>query len=134
MVVANTGGSFALMAVVLLSGFIIPTTEIHPWWIWGYWASPLAYGVRAISVNEFLAPRWRTLNPHPGVHDSHLTLGMKVLQGFGIQHEAYWYWVGVAALVGFTVLFNFMYTMSLTYLNRKLRSPHCFSISTVSVS
>jgi hypothetical protein len=31
---------------------------IKPWWIWGYWLSPLTYGQRAISVNEFGAERW----------------------------------------------------------------------------
>ena len=31
---------------------------IKPWWKWGYWLSPLNYGQRAISVNEFLATRW----------------------------------------------------------------------------
>lgn len=32
--------------------------KIPKWWIWGYWISPLAYGETAITVNEFLAPRW----------------------------------------------------------------------------
>lgn len=31
---------------------------IKPWWIWGYWLSPLTYGQRAITVNEFTATRW----------------------------------------------------------------------------
>ena len=31
---------------------------IKPWWIWGFWVSPLSYGQRAISVNEFTATRW----------------------------------------------------------------------------
>jgi hypothetical protein len=31
---------------------------IKPWWAWGYWISPLNYGQRAISINEFTATRW----------------------------------------------------------------------------
>ena len=47
------------------------------------------------------------------------TLGRKVLQNFGVQQEAYWYWVGIAALYGFTILLNVIYALSLTYLQRK---------------
>lgn len=32
--------------------------EVKSWWIWAYWLSPLTYAQRAISVNEFSAPRW----------------------------------------------------------------------------
>lgn len=31
---------------------------IKPWWLWAFWVSPLSYGQRAISVNEFTAERW----------------------------------------------------------------------------
>jgi ABC-type multidrug transport system permease subunit len=58
MVVANTGGSLALLIIFMLGGFIIPRTQIKPWWIWGYWCSPLSYAESSITVNEFLAPRW----------------------------------------------------------------------------
>ncbi len=58
MVVANTGGSFALLIIFMLGGFVMPRTQIKPWWIWGYWSSPLAYAQTSITVNEFLAPRW----------------------------------------------------------------------------
>jgi len=34
------------------------TDDIKPWWIWGYWASPMMYSQNAISINEFLASRW----------------------------------------------------------------------------
>ncbi|KAL6010131.1 hypothetical protein ACLOJK_000562 [Asimina triloba] len=32
--------------------------DIHGFWLWGYWSSPLAYAQNAIAVNEFLADRW----------------------------------------------------------------------------
>ena len=89
MVVAHTFGSFALMVIFLLGGFVIskgkgdsPFTmlrqllldleiikphifyipmadNIHPWWLWAYWVSPLSYAQNAIAVNEFLSPRWQ---------------------------------------------------------------------------
>ena len=47
-----------MIDLIFDSGY--PLSEsIHPWWIWGYWISPLSYAQNAIAVNEFLAPRWR---------------------------------------------------------------------------
>ncbi|KAB1204549.1 Pleiotropic drug resistance protein TUR2 [Morella rubra] len=64
MIVANTVGSFALLAVQVLGGFIISRENVQKWWYWGYWVSPLMYGQNAISVNEFLGKSWRHyLNP-----------------------------------------------------------------------
>ncbi|KAF5178577.1 Abc transporter g family member, partial [Thalictrum thalictroides] len=58
MIIANTFGSAAILIVLLLGGFILPKDMIKPWWVWGFWLSPLTYGQRAISVNEFSATRW----------------------------------------------------------------------------
>ena len=46
-------------------------------------------------------------------------LGVSVLKSRGLFPEAHWYWIGVAALIGYIVLFNFLITLSLKYLNRK---------------
>ena len=56
--IANTGGTLVLLLVFFLGGFLIPKTKIPDWWEWGYWLSPLSYGLRAFAINEFLAPRW----------------------------------------------------------------------------
>ena len=57
MIVANTFGTFGLILMFLLGGFIFSKGDIGPWWAWAYWLLPLSYGQNAISVNEFLAPR-----------------------------------------------------------------------------
>lgn len=38
--------------------FLFISDMIKPWWVWGFWVSPLSYGQQAISVNEFTATRW----------------------------------------------------------------------------
>ena len=43
MVVTNTLGSFSLLIIFVLGGFIIAKRDIHPWWIWAYWISPLRW-------------------------------------------------------------------------------------------
>lgn len=52
------------------------------------------------------------------VPNSTETLGVVVLKSRGFFTEAYWYWLGVGALVGFTLLFNFGSTLALTFLDR----------------
>jgi len=112
MVVANTGGTFALLIIFMLGGFIIPKPQIKPWWLWGYWSSPVTYAEIAITVNEFLAPQWAK-----PIANRNRTLGQQVLFNSGLPTHAYWYWIGVAALVGYVILFYTLYTLALTYLN-----------------
>ncbi|KAK1300229.1 Pleiotropic drug resistance protein 2 [Acorus calamus] len=57
-VIANTFGTFALLVVFVLGGFVLSKDDIDPWWIWGYWSSPMMYGQNAVSINEFLDKRW----------------------------------------------------------------------------
>eukprot|EP00250_Pteridium_aquilinum_P005382 c15486_g1_i1 orf=631-5127(+) len=110
MILANTGGSFMLLIIFMLGGFIIPRAKIPSWWIWGYWSSPLQYGLTASGVNEFRAPRWDT-----PVNGTNITAGISVLQSRGLFSEPYLYWTGIGALIGFIVLFNLLFTVVLSY-------------------
>ena len=85
MIVANTFGSFSLLMLFALGGFVlsrgtswrdyfkklapscsqvlimnlvIAAENVKKWWIWGYWSSPLMYAQNAIVVNEFLGNSW----------------------------------------------------------------------------
>ncbi|XP_031487829.1 pleiotropic drug resistance protein 1-like [Nymphaea colorata] len=111
MIVANTFGSFALLAILVLGGFILSRDDVKKWWIWGYWASPLMYGQNAIAVNEFLGESWQKVFPH-----SKVPLGVVVMKVRGLSPHAYWYWIGLGALLGYTLLFNGLFTVSLAYL------------------
>ncbi|KAF6142774.1 hypothetical protein GIB67_023256 [Kingdonia uniflora] len=113
MMIANTGGALSLLLIFMLGGFILPKDRIPSWWIWGYWVSPLSYAFNALAVNEMLAPRWMNKPASDGV----TRLGVKVLQNFGVTTDSDWFWIGSAALLGFTALFNVLYTLSLMYLN-----------------
>eukprot|EP00268_Persea_americana_P063037 TRINITY_DN8131_c0_g1_i6.p1 TRINITY_DN8131_c0_g1~~TRINITY_DN8131_c0_g1_i6.p1 ORF type:complete len:329 (-),score=41.99 TRINITY_DN8131_c0_g1_i6:96-1001(-) len=53
LIVASTFGSFALLEIITLGGFIISRDNVKKWWIWGYWISPLMYAQNAIATNEF---------------------------------------------------------------------------------
>lgn len=44
---------------------------------------------------------------------------MAVLENAGVFTDKEWYWIGAGALLGFTVVFNVLFTLSLMYLNGK---------------
>ncbi|KAI5600727.1 hypothetical protein BDE02_01G044500 [Populus trichocarpa] len=112
MIVANTFGSFVLLAIFALGGFVLSREQIKKWWIWGYWISPLMYGQNAIVVNEFLGNSWSHIPA-----GSTEPLGIQVLKSRGFFTEAYWYWIGIGATVGFILLFNLCFVLALTFLN-----------------
>nr|QVT92296.1 ABC transporter [Salvia miltiorrhiza] len=110
-IIANTFGSAALLIFFLLGGFILPKGMIKPWWLWAFWVSPLSYGQQAISVNEFIAKRWMERSA------GNTTLGNMILQIHSLPSNGYWYWLGVAALLGYTLFFNITVTAALSFLN-----------------
>ncbi|KAM6597358.1 hypothetical protein CsatA_007882 [Cannabis sativa] len=112
MIIANTFGSAALLVIFLLGGFILPKEMIKPWWEWAFWLSPLSYGQRAISVNEFTATRWMEKSVL-----ANNTVGYNVLHSHSLPTGDYWYWLGVGVLLVYALLFNNIVTLALTYLN-----------------
>ncbi|CAK7336270.1 unnamed protein product [Dovyalis caffra] len=108
MIVANTFGSFALLTLFALGGFILSREQIKKWWIWGYWISPLMYGQTAVIPENSTEP-----------------LGIQVLKSRGFFTEAYWYWIGVGATIGFILLFNLCFILALTFLN-SFEKPQAF--------
>ncbi|XP_022732621.1 ABC transporter G family member 32 [Durio zibethinus] len=123
MIVANTFGSFAMLVVMALGGYIISRDRIPSWWIWGYWVSPLTYAQNAASVNEFLGNSW---DKRAGNY-TNFSLGEALLRARSYFPESYWYWIGVGALLGYTVLFNIMFTFFLANLNPLGKQQAVFS-------
>nr|DAD28757.1 TPA_asm: hypothetical protein HUJ06_030225 [Nelumbo nucifera] len=114
-VVANTLGTFTLLLVFVLGGFIVAKDDIEPWMIWGYYVSPMMYGQNAIAINEFLDDRWSTPNTDTQIRQP--TVGKVLLKSRGMFIDDYWFWICIGALVGFSLLFNICFIAALTYLN-----------------
>ncbi|XP_043687306.1 pleiotropic drug resistance protein 3-like [Telopea speciosissima] len=108
-IASMTAGSLSLIFLFLFGGFIIPYPYMPIWIKWGFWVCPLTYGEIGITLNEFLAPRWQTMS-------TNTTLGQQVLQSHGLDFRSYFYWISLAALFGFTILFNVGYVLALTFL------------------
>eukprot|EP00026_Physarum_polycephalum_P001183 Phypoly_transcript_01184.p1 GENE.Phypoly_transcript_01184~~Phypoly_transcript_01184.p1 ORF type:complete len:1199 (+),score=222.27 Phypoly_transcript_01184:155-3598(+) len=49
---ASQMANICLVLLLLYSGFLIPYTQMHPWFSWIYWANPMAYAFKAIFSNE----------------------------------------------------------------------------------
>ncbi|KAI6674140.1 hypothetical protein NL676_002046 [Syzygium grande] len=114
-VVASTLGTFALLMVFVLGGFIVSKNDIEPWMIWGYYISPMMYGQNAIVMNEFLDKRWSARNLDPRINET--TVGKVLLKSRGFFVEDYWFWICIGALFGFSLLFNILFIAALTWLN-----------------
>ncbi|KAL0390627.1 UNVERIFIED_CONTAM: Pleiotropic drug resistance protein 2 [Sesamum calycinum] len=81
-VVANTLGTFALLLVFVLGGFIVAKER---------WSAP--------------------------TNGTEKTVGKTLLRDRGLFTTESWYWICIIALFGFTVLFNILFILALTYLN-----------------
>ncbi|KAH9666384.1 ABC transporter G family member 40 [Citrus sinensis] len=117
MVVANTFGSLVLLLLFVLGGFVLSRDDIKKWWKWGYWCSPLMYAQNAIVVNEFLGNSWKKIFPNKTK-----PLGIEVLDSRGFFTDAYWYWLGVGALTGFIILFQFAFGTSKAFISEESQS------------
>ncbi|CAI0420337.1 unnamed protein product, partial [Linum tenue] len=106
-IVASTLSSFILLVLMTLSGFVLSRDKINKFWIWGYWISPFMYADNAILANEFLGDNWQQTEP----------LGTQVLKFRGFFTDPNWYWIGIGALFGFTILFNILFALALTFLD-----------------
>ncbi|KAK2655148.1 hypothetical protein Ddye_008200 [Dipteronia dyeriana] len=114
-VIANTLGTFTLLLVFVLGGFIVAKDDIQPWMIWGYYISPMMYGQNAMVMNEFLDKRWDTPNIDSNINAR--TIGEVLLKARGFFTEDYMFWVCIGALFGFSILFNVSFIAALTFLN-----------------
>nr|XP_011466722.1 PREDICTED: pleiotropic drug resistance protein 1 [Fragaria vesca subsp. vesca] len=113
MVVAYSLGSFANLIFFTLCGFILARADkINKLWKWGYWSSPLMYSQNALIVNELLGKNWRHVLPN-----STVSIGVAALKYRSFFTNAYWYWIGVCALIGYVLLFNLGYVLALSYLH-----------------
>ncbi|KAL4636632.1 hypothetical protein ACB092_03G022800 [Castanea dentata] len=105
-----TAGSFAILIVLVFSGFIITQSSMPVWLKWGFWVSPITCGEMGLSLNEFLAPRWQKML------STNTTIGQEILESRGLNFDGYLYWILLGALFGFIIVFNIGYVLALTFL------------------
>ncbi|CAK8543698.1 unnamed protein product [Lathyrus sativus] len=112
MAVATTLASFLLTFLIAVGGFAVSRDSIKKGWLWGFWISPIMYATNGLMNNEFLGKAWGKVLPN-----STEPLGVQVLKSKGFFTEWYWYWISFGAMIGYTLLFHFCYTLALAYFN-----------------
>ncbi|KAL5700649.1 drug-responsive transcription factor pdr3 [Ranunculus cassubicifolius] len=120
-VASPTAGGLSLMFLLLFGGFIIPNAYMPGWLKWAFWANPLTYGEIGLTTNEFLAPRWKSML------STNTTIGKQTLESRDLSFSGYFYWISLAALFGFAILFNIGFTLALSFLKPPGRSPAIIS-------
>ncbi|KAG5607800.1 hypothetical protein H5410_029292 [Solanum commersonii] len=115
LVVASTIGTFSLLIVFVLGGFIVAKDDLEPWIKWGYYVSPMSYAQNAIAINEFLDTRWSTHNNDTSFSEE--TVGKVLLKSRSMYSDDYMFWICIIALFAFSFLFNLCFILALTYLN-----------------
>uniref|UniRef100_A0ACD5VUJ5 Uncharacterized protein n=1 Tax=Avena sativa TaxID=4498 RepID=A0ACD5VUJ5_AVESA len=82
-----------------------------PGWLnWGFWVSPLTYAQISIVIDEFLSPRWQKETIQ------NITIGNQALINHGLYYSWNFYWISIAALLGFISLFYIAFGLALTYI------------------
>ncbi|KAG0468338.1 hypothetical protein HPP92_017666 [Vanilla planifolia] len=81
------------------------------WLSWGFWSSPSTYAQIGLVVTEFQGARWQKVLQTT----ANRTIGELVLTSRGLNYEDYFYWISVGALLGFFVLLNVAFALSLTF-------------------
>ena len=77
-----SAGALTMLVLIITSGYAIVRTSIPGWWIWAYWISPFAYGLRAVVINEMTSPSWDAIQA--GTTE---TVGVYSLKSFGFFTE-----------------------------------------------
>ncbi|KAK1929166.1 ABC transporter G family member 31 [Phytophthora citrophthora] len=108
---------------MLFGGFLIAKEGIPDYLIWIYWMDPLAWGIRALSVNEYLAPKFDVC-----VYQSidycekfNQTVGEYSLGVFNLPTESMWVWYGWIYLIAGYFALIFTSYMVLEY--KRFESP-----------
>ncbi|KAI6680126.1 hypothetical protein NL676_034007 [Syzygium grande] len=95
----------------LFSGFVVPQTRIPVWWRWYYWACPVSWTMYGMVASQYGDVKDKL--------DTGETVEEFVRSYFGFRHD----FLGVVAivLIGFPVLFGFIFAFSIRTFNFQKR-------------
>ncbi|KAG9410897.1 hypothetical protein AC1031_018925 [Aphanomyces cochlioides] len=100
--VAKPLGMVSMMLWVLLSGFLIVKSDIPDYFIWIYWINPIAWSIRALSLNQFTASEFNVCS-YRGVEycakSGGKTMGHVQLEQFGMPVDTIWIWTCLIYLI-----------------------------------
>jgi hypothetical protein len=102
--------------MVLFSGFIQPKSLIPKGWQWFYWMNPMAWALKAVSVNEYSAPKYDFLTCTTADCSTQERFGTNTLKAYGLPTDEKYIWYSFAIVIAFYLLFFFGTFLALKYL------------------
>jgi hypothetical protein len=124
-VTAQPLSGVGLILMVLFSGYIIPESNIPDGWVWFYWINPLAWALKSVTVNEYLAPDydWTVCTSGDENCTNPVRFGDLYLESRGNPVEQEWVWYGFIVLMGEFCLLIFATSLALVYLRVEPTPP-----------
>ncbi|ETP31131.1 hypothetical protein F442_19983 [Phytophthora nicotianae P10297] len=107
----------SILFFVVFAGFVITKDQIPDYLIWIYWINPMAWGVRALAVNQYTDARFDTC-VYKNVDycaNYNMTMGEYSLRTFEVPTEKFWLWYGMVFMAAAYVFFMFLSYISLEY-------------------
>jgi ABC-type multidrug transport system ATPase subunit/ABC-type multidrug transport system permease subunit len=115
--VANPISMVSILFFVLFAGFVITKEQIPDYLIWLYWINPMAWGVRALAVNQYTDSSFDTC-VYDGVDycaNYNMTMGEYSLTTFEVPTEKFWLWYGMVFMAAAYVFFMFLSYVTLEF-------------------
>ncbi|KAL3672584.1 hypothetical protein V7S43_001879 [Phytophthora oleae] len=132
--VANPLSMVSILFFVLFAGFVITKEQIPDYLIWVYWINPMAWGVRALAVNQYTDSSFDTC-VYDGIDycaNYNMTMGEYSLTTFEVPTEKFWLWYGMVFMVAAYVFFMFLSYIVLEY--HRYESPENVTLDNESKS
>eukprot|EP00981_Chlorochromonas_danica_P006281 scaffold1352_cov387-Ochromonas_danica.AAC.1 len=112
----------ALTLCVLFSGFIQPKSVISDGWIWFYWINPLAWALKAVTVNEYASSKYDFMTCVNAACTEHERFGDYTLKQYGNPTNERNIWYSFAVLIAEFLFFFVLTDLSMTYV-RSIPTP-----------
>jgi ABC-type multidrug transport system ATPase subunit/ABC-type multidrug transport system permease subunit len=104
-------GGIINIIMLLFSGFIQPKSLISDGWSWFYWINPIAWALKAVTINEFSSPKYDFQTCTNPSCSTTTRFGDYVLEQYGNPTDPNYIWYSVAVLAA-QYLFLFTITVA----------------------
>ncbi|KAL6777130.1 hypothetical protein ACKKBF_B20305 [Auxenochlorella protothecoides x Auxenochlorella symbiontica] len=111
LLVGNPVTGLVILILVITNGFSIVYPDIPKYIVWLYYINPLAWTVRAVSINELMSPQWQFPGPPVG---GGMTQGEFALSVFGMSTNTIFIWMSVVFSWVFLLIFTILGALALT--------------------
>ena len=112
-----------IVIMILFSGFIQPKSLISNGWIWFYYLNPVAWALKAVTVNEFKSSRYDFLTCTDPTCSHRKRYGDFVLEQYGNPTDERYIWYSFAVLIAECIFLFLLTTVCMHYIRTVATPP-----------